>query len=117
MSLSTPTTSMPSPAKCRTDSEPIRPAEPVTTTTLLIKTSAEGGAERPEVTGRAPPAGPVVAVSNSSCLVRAGNGHVTGSAHPTVRVRRQAHRGTEDMGGLNDGVSSGHGGRLRRGTG
>src|SRR4051812_225798 len=37
MSLSTPTTSMPRPAKCRTDSEPIRPAEPVTTTTLLIK--------------------------------------------------------------------------------
>src|SRR3954468_6845955 len=41
MSLSTPTTSMPRPAKCRTDSDPIRPADPVTTTTLLITTSGE----------------------------------------------------------------------------
>src|SRR5215475_5003106 len=36
MSLSMPTTSRPSPAKCRTASEPIRPAEPVTTATLTV---------------------------------------------------------------------------------
>src|SRR3954454_6244389 len=88
MSLSMPTTSMPSPAKCRTDSDPISPAEPVTTTTLLIRTSAQGGSERPEVTGCTHPPGPPVDVSGSSCLVQARNGHVTDSAHPMARLRR-----------------------------
>src|SRR5262249_17890484 len=37
MSLSMPTTDRPSPAKCRTASDPMRPADPVMTTTLTYQ--------------------------------------------------------------------------------
>src|SRR4051812_12201519 len=71
MSLSTPTTSMPSAAKCRTDSEPIRPAEPVTTTTLLIKTSADNR-NGPRLQGVRPSVRLRVAAGRLDGAVRAG---------------------------------------------
>src|SRR5262245_15032813 len=43
MSLSMPTTSSPSAAKCRTASEPMRPAEPVTRATLTGEDSLGSG--------------------------------------------------------------------------
>src|SRR6185437_6220213 len=46
MSLSMPTTSSPSEAKCRTASEPIRPAEPVTRATLTSEDSLGSGSGR-----------------------------------------------------------------------
>src|SRR6059058_4212155 len=44
MSLSIPTTSRPTPPKCRAASDPIRPAEPVMITTLTADASSDAGA-------------------------------------------------------------------------
>src|SRR4051812_5717370 len=103
MSLSTPTTSMPSAAKCRTDSEPIRPAEPVTTTTLLIKTSADNR-NGPRLQGvRGPPGRRAVGMHGANAKWARhlfGTRDGEGMAQPS-----------EDEGGLHDGVSphgSGH---------